>query len=292
VTQRATEASDLMATARALQLEVGRQARQFLHPFNLTIPQYRTLVHIARAAGDGPITVGALGRHLGVACSTASGIVDRLERDRLVTRCRQPPDRRTVRIEATPRARKIVDQEVVSLESYWTRVLEAMGGRERNAVLIDLRRLREAMQDVSVAGEGRPRDEGEAARRAREGLRDLWREEVAAAGRYFVAAQLAQGYPAAVAHLSQMGREKIDHAVELRRRMGRSPSPLRYAERLDNLSRQRRGLKAGLLAAGALNADMADFLRRASRDEERHETWLQQIRRTLESEKGSAPPTV
>jgi DNA-binding MarR family transcriptional regulator len=64
----------------------------------LTPPQ----VHGLLALGlDGPLTMGDLARRTGVTEKTITGLVDRLERDRLVQRVRDAADRRVVRVRLT-----------------------------------------------------------------------------------------------------------------------------------------------------------------------------------------------
>jgi len=47
---------------------------------------------------DGPLTMGELARRVAVTEKTITGVVDRLERDRLVHRERDPSDRRVIRV--------------------------------------------------------------------------------------------------------------------------------------------------------------------------------------------------
>lgn len=58
-------------------------------------------------AESGPLTVGQLGRALGLSSAAVTGLVDRLERGGLVERARDEADRRKVRVRPTPRARAV-----------------------------------------------------------------------------------------------------------------------------------------------------------------------------------------
>ena len=280
ITEQGGDAAELMGIIGVLQSSVHRQVRKFLEPFGLTIPQYRAIAHIARQEKTEPVTISSLGEHFCVACSTASGLVDRLERDRWVERCRQEEDRRSVRIRVTEKARRILGQEIISLEAYWTMVLNTMSVRQRATIMAGLRNLREVAENLNPVDAGRARESANAGGVIKTKLRDLWREEIGAAGRYLVASQLADGNPEVVAHLRQMARDKIEHAVELRKVMGRSQSIKTYAERLETLAGRRRKMMTEIMTDG-IDANLSEFLTRVILDEKRHEIWLRKIRKML-----------
>jgi DNA-binding MarR family transcriptional regulator len=74
-------------------------------------------VHTLLAMGhEGPLTMGDLARRVAVTEKTTTGLVDRLERDRLVQRLRDPADRRLVRVKLTTRGARLarrLDAEVL-----------------------------------------------------------------------------------------------------------------------------------------------------------------------------------
>jgi MarR family transcriptional regulator, organic hydroperoxide resistance regulator len=64
-----------------------------------------------------PLSMGQLSRQLGCDPSSATGIVDRLERKGLVRRVSDPADRRAKRVELTPDGRKVrrrIEQRVMA----------------------------------------------------------------------------------------------------------------------------------------------------------------------------------
>jgi DNA-binding MarR family transcriptional regulator len=65
---------------------------------HLSAPQVHTLLALGR---DGPLPMGDLARRAGVTEKTATGLVDRLERDGLVQRVRDEGDRRVVQVRPT-----------------------------------------------------------------------------------------------------------------------------------------------------------------------------------------------
>jgi DNA-binding MarR family transcriptional regulator len=75
-------------------------------------------IHILLWLGnDGPMTMGELARAVAVTEKTITGVVDRLERDLLVQRERDPADRRVVHVRLAPRGATLyrrMDQGIAS----------------------------------------------------------------------------------------------------------------------------------------------------------------------------------
>ncbi len=89
----------LMAEAR--QRVVGR--------WRLTLPQFDVLAELARADESG-FTFVELSRLLLVTSGNLTGIVDRLERQRLVERRPDVKDRRVIRVALTEKGRRVTDR--------------------------------------------------------------------------------------------------------------------------------------------------------------------------------------
>jgi DNA-binding MarR family transcriptional regulator len=94
----------LLAT-RAL---VGLAARSLAAGSDdVSLAQHRVLVLLE---GRGAQTMGALAEQLDVSPSTATRVCDRLEEKKLVRRRTDDADRRAVRVDLTPRGRKLIDR--------------------------------------------------------------------------------------------------------------------------------------------------------------------------------------
>jgi DNA-binding MarR family transcriptional regulator len=72
---------------------------------NLTFQQYLALAHIGER---GPCAVNDLRAAMGIAQSTASELVTRLERGGFVTKERDPRDARSLRVELAPKGREAI----------------------------------------------------------------------------------------------------------------------------------------------------------------------------------------
>jgi DNA-binding MarR family transcriptional regulator len=97
---------------RVLRESVWVRARDY--PMALTAPQIHALqvvVEHTRQKGVG-ISLSALAKQMGLAHSTVSGIISRLERDGVLRRTARPDDRRYTAIELTHGAEQWVRQEI------------------------------------------------------------------------------------------------------------------------------------------------------------------------------------
>jgi DNA-binding MarR family transcriptional regulator len=80
----------------------------------------------------GPMTAGDLARRLGLTTGAVTGVIDRLERARLVRRADDPSDRRRVVVEVVPNRR--LDREINRLfEPMGTRVVGLAEGYDKKA---------------------------------------------------------------------------------------------------------------------------------------------------------------
>lgn len=81
-------------------------ARHFAR-FNLSQPKFNALMEL-RLAGDAGLPLSELGQRMLVSRANITGLVDRMERDGLVTREADPGDRRIIRARITPRALELL----------------------------------------------------------------------------------------------------------------------------------------------------------------------------------------
>ena len=127
---------------------IWAHARQLRVP--LTGPQLialQTLVEELRASNLG-LSLSELSRRMGLAHSTVSGIVDRLERRALVRRVRPPDDRRFVLVELTPGVKRWLENELPAARvGPLAHALGKASAREQELVLAGLETLRRLLED-------------------------------------------------------------------------------------------------------------------------------------------------
>jgi DNA-binding MarR family transcriptional regulator len=87
-----------------------REARQTIaQRWQLTLPQFDVLAELARSDGGG-FTFVELSRLLVVTSGNLTGIVDRLEQQKLVERRPDGRDRRVIRVALTDKGRRVTDE--------------------------------------------------------------------------------------------------------------------------------------------------------------------------------------
>jgi DNA-binding MarR family transcriptional regulator len=149
-------AATLDAIGRLIRQSVWAEARRM--PVPLTPPQQlalRVLVKRMQTQPEAGISLTELSRRMGLAHSTVSGIVDRLERQGLVARIPRSDDRRSVGIELTPAVRDWVEHELPArkldplasallraTDAEWSDIVNGVEALER--LLIETRREDEA----------------------------------------------------------------------------------------------------------------------------------------------------
>jgi DNA-binding MarR family transcriptional regulator len=124
-----------------------REARRLvMDRWNLTLPQFDVLAELARADAGG-FTFVELSRLLLVTSGNLTGIVDRLEEQRLVQRCPDARDGRVIRVALTERGRRVTDQMLPAHAADIEAMLSFMP-RQSLAELSDLLgRLRDGLRD-------------------------------------------------------------------------------------------------------------------------------------------------
>lgn len=136
------------ATLEAINLEMSwashRRMEQDLAAFNLTAPQYMALRNIeSRTEG---CTMSALASSSLQVSATMTGIVDRLLERGLVTRARDPQDRRTLQVSLTPAGRDLLAQVNAQKRASTERLLSSFSKEEREMVIDGARRYLAALK--------------------------------------------------------------------------------------------------------------------------------------------------
>jgi DNA-binding MarR family transcriptional regulator len=146
VAEAARVAATLDAIGRLIRQSVWAEARRM--PVPLTPPQQlalRLLVKRMQMQPDAPgFSLTELSRSMGLAHSTVSGIIDRLERQKLVVRTPRSGDRRSPSIELAPAVRDWVEHELPArkldplagalmraTDDEWKDILKGIGALER-----------------------------------------------------------------------------------------------------------------------------------------------------------------
>ena len=275
-------AREIMEVLRAAQGSLRARFLKLLLPHKLTMPRHKALQHIHWHSKQGGLTIGELSEHLGLACSTVSGIVDRLQRDGWVRRNRPTSDRRIVKVELTSKAERLFSQRTIDTENFWLTTIGRLTEAEQAALVHSLRRLREVMEEPDWPSYEEIHAAGARSSNAQEDvqrtLEQIWSEEIRSVGIRFVLARVMDedGNSEIAAYLRQAAHEEARHALTLGRLLGKIGD---VKQSLLNLVEAEQ--KAWQRKFDATELDLKEevirFLDRAAEDERQHKQWFKKL---------------
>lgn len=137
----------IVRSLRRIIRAVGLYSRELLRRRNLTTSQLATLRQLGR---DGPLPAGRLARGIAVSQATITGVVDRLEERGLVTRSRDPRDRRLVVVDLTETGLQVVSSSPPPLHERFMLRLAEQPPAERREIDRVLGRIVEMMEAEEV----------------------------------------------------------------------------------------------------------------------------------------------
>jgi DNA-binding MarR family transcriptional regulator len=120
----------LLRSTRAIEAELRERLRV---RFAITLPQFDVLAAVARAE-DG-ITMTELSRFLMVSNGNSTGIIDRLVAEGLVSRAAMPGDRRSIRVQLTPKGARDFAVMAAEHETWVDEILTGFSKSEAEAMI-------------------------------------------------------------------------------------------------------------------------------------------------------------
>ncbi|WP_174613968.1 MarR family winged helix-turn-helix transcriptional regulator [Virgibacillus ihumii] len=94
---------------------IKQNGRKILNNYPITAPQFVALQWLMEY---GDLTIGELSNKNGLAFSTTTDLVDRMEKNQLVKRIRDDKDRRVVRIQVLDKGKKIIKEVIKKRQEY------------------------------------------------------------------------------------------------------------------------------------------------------------------------------
>src|SRR5690625_1022309 len=126
---------------------IKRNGRKILKNYPITSPQFIALQWVIDRE---KITIGELSDKIGLAFSTTTDLVDRMEKNGLVERVRDHSDRRVVRILPLDKGKRIIKEVISMRQEYLGEVLSNLSEEEKeminkslNLLLIEMRKVNE-----------------------------------------------------------------------------------------------------------------------------------------------------
>lgn len=98
------------------------KGREILSEFEITPPQFTALLTLN---SNSNLTIGELSQKMYLACSTVTDLLDRMERNGLVTRVKDEKDRRVVRIRVLDKGTQIIEGVMENRRKY---IFETLDG--------------------------------------------------------------------------------------------------------------------------------------------------------------------
>lgn len=112
--------ADIEKELRYISGIIKQKGREILSNYTITPPQFVALQWLFE---EGDMTIGELSNKMYLACSTTTDLVDRMEKNELVKRVKDPNDRRVVRIHLLEEGERIIDEVIKKRQLYLQEVL-------------------------------------------------------------------------------------------------------------------------------------------------------------------------
>ncbi|MGE2836396.1 MarR family winged helix-turn-helix transcriptional regulator [Mycobacterium sp. SMC-4] len=138
-----TSAEELAAFETAVR-DLAGMALRSVDKVDVTLPQFRLLSVLAQ---EGTLSSTECAKALGVVGSSVTRLADRLHASGHLLRCSDPANRSVVRLELTPKGRKVVQQVAADRRRQLRRILDRIDPDERAACAAVLRTLHELYAD-------------------------------------------------------------------------------------------------------------------------------------------------
>ncbi|WP_313800771.1 MarR family transcriptional regulator [Cytobacillus sp.] len=122
---------------------IKQKGREILSNYKITPPQFVALQWLFE---DGDMTIGELSNKMYLAFSTTTDLVDRMEKNALVKRVKDPNDRRVVRIHLLEEGERIIDEVIRKRQLYLKEVLINFSNEEVQLLKTNLMKLHQDMR--------------------------------------------------------------------------------------------------------------------------------------------------
>ncbi len=137
----------VMASLRRIIRAIDLHSRALVHEYGLTGPQ---LVVLKELMESSPETVSRLAKAVSLSQATVTGILDRLERKRMIKRTRDLHDKRKVLVSPTPAAEETLAGAPPLLQEHFTQAFDQLPDWERTQILSSLQRIVALMEADDV----------------------------------------------------------------------------------------------------------------------------------------------
>lgn len=130
--------ADIERLLRKISAIVIKRERDILASYGIT-PSQLEVLQVLKECGE--LTMGQLCQKVHLACSTATDLVDRMERNGLLKRVRGSTDRRVVRLRLLSKGEAVMEQVLAARHAHLSAGLREMDPAEKQRLISALIRL-------------------------------------------------------------------------------------------------------------------------------------------------------
>jgi MarR family transcriptional regulator, organic hydroperoxide resistance regulator len=123
---------------------IKQKGREILSNYTMTPPQFVALQWLFE---EGDMTIGELSNKMFLAFSTTTDLVDRMEKNQLVQRVKDPNDRRVVRIHMLEEGKRLIDEVIKKRQGYLQEVLNEYTTEDIEELKKNFMRLHQVMRE-------------------------------------------------------------------------------------------------------------------------------------------------
>jgi DNA-binding MarR family transcriptional regulator len=137
----------ILMALRRITRAIDLRSRTLLQDYGLTAPQLATLNTVSRLQ---PVAVGEIAKEIHLGKATVTGILNRLEKRRLVQRMRGDHDRRSVVVSLTSEGEQTLLSAPSLLQDEFQQELNKLKEWERTQILATLQRIADMMDASGI----------------------------------------------------------------------------------------------------------------------------------------------
>ncbi|MFV4886603.1 MarR family transcriptional regulator [Bacillus velezensis] len=135
--------ADIEKSLRHIAAIIKQKGREILNQYAITPPQFVGLQWLYEL---GDMTIGELSGKMYLACSTTTDLIDRMEKNKLVERVKDPADRLVVRIHLLAEGERIIQEVILKRQAYLRDMFATFSEEETAAFEKSLLKLQHEMK--------------------------------------------------------------------------------------------------------------------------------------------------
>ncbi|RXK28023.1 MarR family winged helix-turn-helix transcriptional regulator [Bacillus velezensis] len=135
--------ADIEKSLRHIAAIIKQKGREILNQYAITPPQFVGLQWLYEL---GDMTIGELSGKMYLACSTTTDLIDRMEKNKLGERVKDPADRRVVRIHLLAEGERIIQEVILKRQAYLRDMFATFSEEETAAFEKSLLKLQHEMK--------------------------------------------------------------------------------------------------------------------------------------------------